>query len=37
MIRVNDSLVLFVILDSHVVFNVSEYDLHDAVGVMDLF
>lgn len=37
MIGVNHSLVLFVVLYFHVVFNVLEYDLHDAVGVIDLF
>ena len=37
MIRVNHGLESFLILHFHVVFNVPEYDLHDAVGVVDLF
>lgn len=37
MIRVNHSLELFLALYFDVVFNVSKDDLHDAVGVVNLF
>lgn len=37
MIRINHGLELFLIFYFHVIFNVPEYDLHDAVGVINLF